>query len=126
MLKTSRSTESKTKPGKGEVGVDNDGSGDGSDNGGHNDGVSRSGDSNRNLLDVPKSMCLFAPLTSMLKTSSSTDSSISTTQITVEYDEVDSGGGKLVEKSSSHQKIVKSRKNSIGWKVAKVIGLEEH
>ena len=62
----------------------------------------------------------------MLGTSSSTDSSISATQIAVKYDEVDGGGGKLVEKSSKSRRIVKSRKTSKAWKVAKVIGSEEY
>ena len=43
MLKTSGSTESTTRPGKGGVGV----GGDGGDNGGHDDGGSRSGDFDR-------------------------------------------------------------------------------
>ena len=51
---------------------------------------------------------IAAPLTSMLRTSSSTDSSNSATQIAVEYDEVDGGrsgaGGKLVKKSSKKSK----------------------
>ena len=59
-----------------------------------------SSDFDRNSSDAPKSMCLLAPLTSMLKTSSSTDSSTSATQIAVKYDEVDGGGGKLVKKLS--------------------------
>ena len=37
---------------------------------------------------------IAAPLTSMLRTSSSTDSSTSMTQIVVEYDGVDDGGGR--------------------------------
>ena len=40
------------------------------------------------------STSLLAPLTSMLRTSSSTDSSISATQIVVDYDGVDGGGGR--------------------------------
>ena len=44
---------------------------------------------------------------SMLRTSSSTDSSTNATRITVKYDEVDGGGGKSVEKSSGSQRIVK-------------------
>ena len=55
---------------------------------------------------------IAAPLTSMLRTSSSTDSSTSATQIAVEYDGVDGGGGKSVEKSSKSRRIVKSRKTS--------------
>ena len=34
------------------------------------------------------------------------------TQVAVEYDGVDGGGGKSVEKSSKSQKVVKSRKTS--------------
>ena len=49
------------------------------------------------------------PLTSMLKTSSSTNLSTNATQSTVKYDEVDVGG-KLVEKSSESRKIVKKLK----------------
>ena len=65
------------------------------------------------------------PLTSMLRTSSSTDSSTSTTQSAVKYDEVD-GGGKLVEKSSESRKIVKkSKKPQRSEKFAKAIGSEE-
>ena len=37
MLKTSRSTESTIRPGKGGVGVGSDGGGNGSDDGGHDD-----------------------------------------------------------------------------------------
>ena len=54
---------------------------------------------------------ITAPLTSMLKTSSSTDSSTSVTQIAVEYDRVDGGGGKLVKKSSNSLKNLKDLKN---------------
>ena len=54
---------------------------------------------------------IAAPLTSMLRTSSSTDSSTSATQIAVEYDGVDGGGGKLVEKSSKVQKTLKVLRN---------------
>ena len=47
-------------------------------------------------------------------------------QITVEYDKVDGGDGKSVQKSSKGRRIVKkSEKTSKAWKVAKVIGLEE-
>ena len=49
---------------------------------------------------------------SMLRTSSSTDSTTSATQIAVEYDRIDVGGGQLVEKSSRSRRIVKSRKTS--------------
>ena len=65
------------------------------------------------------------PLTSMLRTSSSTDSSTSATQSMVKYDEVD-GGGKLIEKLSKNQKIVKKlKKPQRSEKFAKVIGSEE-
>ena len=63
----------------------------------------------------------------MLKTSLSTDSSTSATQIAVEYDEVDGGGGKSVEKSSKSRKIVKKpKKPQRSEKFAKAIGSEEH
>ena len=50
---------------------------------------------------------IAAPLTSMLRTSSSTDSSTSTAQIVVEFVGVDAGGGggKSVEKWSKSRKI---------------------
>ena len=56
-----------------------------------------------------------APCTSMLRKSSSTDSSFSAAQIVVEYDGVDAGGGggKLVEKSS---KSCQKSKNLKGLK----------
>ena len=47
------------------------------------------------------------------------DASTSASWITVKYDEVDGGVGKLVEK------LLKIRKTSKAWKIAKVIGLEE-
>ena len=104
MLKFSESTESTTRPGKGRVGVGSDGGDDG-----------------------------VGELTSMLRVSSSTESLTSATQIAVKYDEVDSGGGKSVKKSSKSQRIVKKSKNrqkvrktSKAWKVAKVIGSEKH
>ena len=59
---------------------------------------------------------IAAPLTSMLRTSSSTNSSTSATQIAVEYDEVDGGGGKSVTKSSKvykSQKPEKSQRSSV-------------
>ena len=62
MLKTSGSTESITRPGKGRVEV----GGDGGDNGGHVDGGSRNGDSDKNSSDAPKLMCPPAPLISRL------------------------------------------------------------
>ena len=89
MLKISRSTESTTRPEKGRVGVGGDGGNDGS----HDNGATSS--------------------------NSSTDSSTSATQIAVENNRVDSGGGKWVEELS------KSRKTSKAWKVAKAIGSEE-
>ena len=62
----------------------------------------------------------------MLKTSLSTDSSTSATQITVAYDEVDGGGRKLVEKLSKSQKIVKKpKKPQRSEKFAKANGSEE-
>ena len=56
----------------------------------------------------------------MLRTSSSTDSSTSAAQIAVEYDGVDGGGGKSVEKSSK-----KSEEPQRPEKSAKAIGSEE-
>ena len=47
-------------------------------------------------------------LTSKLRMSSSTDSSSSVNQVAVKYVEVDSGGGKLVEKLSKSRRIIKS------------------
>ena len=82
MLKTSGSTESTSRFGKSGVGV----GGDGSNDGGHDTGTT----------------------SSMLRTSSLTDSSTSATQITVEYDGVDGGGGKWVEESSKSRKTSKA------------------
>ena len=48
-----------------------------------------------------------APLTLILRMSSSTDSSINATQFAVEYDEVDDGVGKLVKKLSKGRRTVK-------------------
>ena len=48
----------------------------------------------RCLSDAPKSLCPLTPLTSMLRTSISTNSSTNLTQIVVEYDGVDDGGGR--------------------------------
>ena len=58
---------------------------------------------------------IAAPLTLMLRTSSSTDSSTSAAQIVVEYNGVDDsgGGGKLVEKLSKVKKPQRPEK-SIG------------
>ena len=89
MLKTSGSTESTTRPGKGRVGV----SGDGSDDGGHVDGGGCNDDSDRNSSDAPKLMCLPASCTSRLRTSTSTDSSINTTKIVVDFNGVDGCSG---------------------------------
>ena len=68
---------------------------------------------------------IAAPLTSMLRTSSSTDSSTSATQIAVKCDGVDGGGGKSVEKSSKSRRIVKKSEEQRPEKSAKAIGLEE-
>ena len=68
---------------------------------------------------------IAAPLTSMLRTSSSTDSSTSVTQIAVEDDGVDGGGGKSVEKSSKSRTVKKSEEPQRPEKSAKSIGLEE-
>ena len=64
---------------------------------------------------------ITAPLTSMLRTSSSMDSSTSAAQIVVEYDGVDDGGGegKSVEKSSKVEEPQRPEKS------AKAIGSEE-
>ena len=102
MLKTSGSTESITKPGKGRVGVGGNSSDDGSDNssdngsddGGHVDGGSHNGDSNKNSSDVPKLMYLPTPCTSRLRTSASTNSSINAIKIVVDFDGVDNYGGR--------------------------------
>ena len=50
----------------------------------------------------PRLCTIAAPFTSMLRRSSSTYSSTYATQIAVEHNEVDGGGGKLVEKSSKN------------------------
>ena len=53
-----------------------------------------SGDSKKKYSsNAPKSICFPVPRTLMLKTSSSTDSSTSATQIVVEYNKVEDGGG---------------------------------
>ena len=89
MLKTLGSTKSTTRLGKGGVGIGSDGS----DHGGHVDGGNRNTDSDRNLSNTPKLMCLLALLISRLRTSTSTDSSVSAAQIVVEYNGVDGNGG---------------------------------
>ena len=89
MLKTSGSTESTTRPGKGRVGV----GGDGSDDGGHVDGGSHNGDSDRNSSDASKLMCPPAPCTSRLRTIASTDSSINATKIMIDFDGIDGRSG---------------------------------
>ena len=101
MLKTS-STES-AEPKKGVVGVGGGGRNraepvgkhepDGSDDGGHVDGGSRNGDSDRNSSDAPKLMCTPAPCTPRLRMSVSTDSSINTTKIVVDFDGVNARNG---------------------------------
>ena len=53
---------------------------------------------------------IAAPLTSMLRTSLSMESSISATQIAVEYNEVDGASGKWVKKLLKSWKIVKKSK----------------
>ena len=63
-----------------------------------------------------------APLTSILKTSSSTDSSTSAAQIMVEFDEVDADGGasgKLIKKLSKVKESSWSPKASKVWKNCK-------
>ena len=65
------------------------------------------------LSDVPKSMCLSVPRTSMLRTTSSTESSTTATQSAVKYDEVD-GDGKSIKKSSKSRRLVKESKSFKG------------
>ena len=89
MLKISRSTKSTTRLGKGSVGVGSNGS----DDGGHIDGGSRNGHSDRNSSDAPKLICLPTPCTSRFRTSASTDLSINTTKIVIDFDGVDGDGG---------------------------------
>ena len=69
MLKTSRGTESITRPGKGGVGVDTNGGGDSSD------GDGCSGDLDKKFH--PRLCTIATLLTSMLGTNSSTDLSTS-------------------------------------------------
>ena len=89
MLKTSGNTESTIRPGKGRVGV----GGNSSDDGGHVDGGSCNGYSDRNSSDAPELICPPALLISRLRTSVSTNSSASAAQIVVEFDRVDGNGG---------------------------------
>ena len=141
MLKTSKSIEFTTRPGKGGVGFGADGSDDGGDDGittsmvrmslsiessagavqigvGYNkidDGSGCSNDFDKNSSDVPKSMCPPTPLISRLRTSASTDSSTSVAQVMVKYNEVDGGksgaDSKSIKKLSKIQKIVKKSKS---------------
>ena len=63
---------------------------------------------------------------SMFRTSSSTDSSTSATQIAVQYDRLDGGGGQLVKKSSKSRRIVeRSEKPQRPEKVMQATGSEE-
>ena len=55
---------------------------------------------------------IAAPLTSMLRTSSSTHSLTSATQIAVEYDGVDGGGGKSVKKLSKAESFQRPEKSA--------------
>ena len=68
-------------------------------------------------------------LTSILRASSSTDSSTSMAQIVVKFDGVNTGGGaisKLVKKSSKSRRIVKKpKKPQKSKKIAKTIGPKE-
>ena len=95
MLKTS-STES-AEPSKGVVRVGGSGRnraepvGKHELDGGNNDNGGRSGDSNRNSSNALKLICLLAPLTLMLRTNSSIDSSTSAAQIGIDYGGVDDG-----------------------------------
>ena len=69
---------------------------------------------------------IATPLPSMVRTSLSTDSSVSAAQFAVDYDEVDDGGSKSVEKSSISPRIVKKpKKLQRPEKIAKAIGSEE-
>ena len=61
----------------------------------------------------------------MLRTSSSSDSLISTTQLAIKYDRVDGGGGKLVEKFQNVEKLSKIKKPQKPDKSAKVISSEK-
>ena len=85
MLKTSGSTESTTRLGKGGVGV----GGDSGDDGGHDNSAT----------------------SSMLKTSSLKDSSTIVAWTAVEDDGVDGGCGKSVEELSKNPKNLKGLKN---------------
>lgn len=84
ILKTSRNTKFLTRSKKGGVedGVDD------SNNGDHNNGNNCIGNSNKILLDIPKSMYSLPPLTSILMISLLTDSITSVTQIMLEYNRV--------------------------------------
>lgn len=100
MLKISGSTEFTIRPKKSGVGIDDNRD----DNGGYNNGGGHSDDSDKKcLLDSYQSFIqsfnkIASPLTSMIKTSLSMYSSIRMVQIAVDYDKIDSGDGKLVEK----------------------------
>lgn len=102
-MKTLESIKSKTRLEKGRVGV----SGDGSNNCSHNADGYCSDDSNekfiyvrssyimltfRYLLDIPKLICFSMPSTLIFKTSSSTNSSTSATQIVIKYDKLNDDG----------------------------------
>ena len=117
MLKTS-STKS-AEPRKSVVGVGGGGRNRAETVGKHevdgNKGGGCSGDSDRKCsLDAPKLMCPPTPLTSMLRTSLSTDSLASAAQIVVEFDGVDAGGGGTIGKSvknlSKSRRIIKKSK----------------
>lgn len=98
ILKTLGSTKSITKPKKGRVGIDK--------NGGNK------------INDDATS--------SILRTSSSIDISISVIWTAVKYDEIDGGDGKLIKKLPKSRKIIKkSKKPQSPKKFAKTIGLEE-
>ena len=92
ILKTSGSTESITRTGKGRVGVGGNDSDNCSDDGGHVNGGSRNGDFDRNSSNAPKLLCPPTSCTSRLRTSALTDSSINTTRIVVDFDGVDDCG----------------------------------
>ena len=79
---------------------------------GVDDGGGCSGDSDRKCSpDFYRGFIQGFSKIAVLKTSSSTNSSTSATQIAVEYDEVDGGGGKSVKKLSKSRKSLNGLKN---------------
>ena len=122
-MKTFESTESIIRPKKGGVGISDDGDGNDNDDGGDDGGGCISDFDMKFHL---RFYTIAAPLTSIIKTSLSTDSSTSATKIAVKHDEVDGGGGKLVKKVVKKSKNCQKAKNLKRFdKSAKVIGSEE-